>query len=505
MTQRSGFFNAQQNSGNYDRVYLASDFADYFASFIGNGVFAEHSEQLQVMPQDSPDMSVQVLAGQAWINGYWYENTVPLTLNVDVADGTLDRVDIVVVRYDSTTRDISTVVKKGTPSAGATAPALSRTEDLYELKLAEIDVSHGTVNINTSKITDTRSNSEVCGWVTGVINQMDTTTLFNQLQAATQDAVDAMNEALNGTTEGELKTYRKSLRVETEIPASSDLNTYQTAGNYGCSVAGNVSGITNKPSGLTNVFLLFVHVIGSAVLQEVIDAVDGSRWCRAGTGSWVQTYDSKSVVPVANGGTGATTASAARDNIKAAGIESAADAVLIGQQASSEQGCRIIVNGEQGNRTVFFNESGAIGYYDNDRRTTIWAYKLEDLWRYSYPVGSVYISYNSTSPASLFGGSWMQIVGYFPYFTNNTKPGGSNTHTLAVSQMPSHTHTPYTNYDMGGVGFWASNANGGSGWKVLTRESTGADYGLFNKNTGGGGSHNNMPQYQGMYAWRRTA
>lgn len=197
MTQRSGFFNAKQSSGNYDRVYMASDFADYFASFIGNGVFAKSSEQLQVMPQDPPAMSVQVLAGQAWINGYWYENTAPLTLDIDVADGTLDRIDIIVARYDLMARDVTIVVKKGTPSAGATAPALSRTKDLYELKLADINVSHGTVNISTDKITDTRSNSEVCGWVTGIIDQMDTTTLFNQLQAATQDAVDAMNNALN--------------------------------------------------------------------------------------------------------------------------------------------------------------------------------------------------------------------------------------------------------------------------------------------------------------------
>ena len=124
MTQRSGFFNAKQSSGNYDRVYLASDFADYFASFIGNGVFAKHSEQLQVMPQESPAMSVQVLAGQAWINGYWYENTMPLTLDIDVADGTLDRIDAVVVRFNLMTRDVTIAVKKGTSSIDATAPAL---------------------------------------------------------------------------------------------------------------------------------------------------------------------------------------------------------------------------------------------------------------------------------------------------------------------------------------------------------------------------------------------
>lgn len=311
MAERCGFFNAT-NSSNPDRVYDSSDFAAYFASFIGNGVFAKHSDQLRVAQQSSPDMSVQVLGGQAWINGWWYENTSTLNLDIDPADGTLDRIDIIVVQFDLTNRVIKTIVRKGSPSVGATAPELNRDDDLWELKLAEVNVPHGTVNITDGKITDTRSDTTVCGWVSGLIDQMDTTELFNQLKEATQDAVDAMNDAIDDTIAGNLQTYRKSLRVETEIPAEADLNEYQTAGNYGCSVAGNVAGIQNKPSGLANPFLLFVHTAGSAVLQEVIDAVDGSRWCRAGAGAWVQTYDSSSVVPIANGGTGATSAAAAR-------------------------------------------------------------------------------------------------------------------------------------------------------------------------------------------------
>lgn len=314
MAERCGFFNAT-NSSNPDRVYDSSDFAAYFASFIGNGVFAKHSDQLRVAQQSSPDMSVKVLGGQAWINGWWYENTSTLNLDIDPADGTLDRIDIIVVQFDLTNRVIKTIVRKGSPSAGATAPALNRDDDLWELKLAEVNVPHGTVNITDGKITDTRSDTTVCGWVSGLIDQMDTTELFNQLKEATQDAVDAMNDAIDGTIAGNLQTYRKSLRVETEIPAEADLNEYQTAGNYGCSVADNVAGIKNKPSGLANQFLLFVHTVGSEVLQEVIDAVDGSRWCRAGAGAWVQTYDSSSIVPVANGGTGATSAVPARTNL----------------------------------------------------------------------------------------------------------------------------------------------------------------------------------------------
>ena len=201
MAERCGFFNAT-NAANPDRVYDSSDFAAYFASFIGNGVFAKHSNQLRVAQQESPDMSVQVLGGQAWINGWWYDNTSVLNLSIDPADGTLDRVDIIVVQFNLTKREIKTIVRKGSLSAGATAPMLNRDDDLWELKLAEVNVSHGTVNITDGKITDTRSDTEVCGWVSGLIDQMDTTELFNQLQEATQDAVDAMNNALTDVWAG---------------------------------------------------------------------------------------------------------------------------------------------------------------------------------------------------------------------------------------------------------------------------------------------------------------
>lgn len=201
MAERCGFFNAT-NAANPDRVYDSSDFAAYFASFIGNGVFAKHSNQLRVAQQESPDMSVQVLGGQAWINGWWYDNTSALNLSIDPADGKLDRVDIIVVQFNLTKREIKTIVRNGSPSAGATAPMLNRDDDLWELKLAEVNVSHGTVNITDGKITDTRSDTTVCGWVSGLIDQMDTTELFNQLKEATQDAVDAMNNALTDVWSG---------------------------------------------------------------------------------------------------------------------------------------------------------------------------------------------------------------------------------------------------------------------------------------------------------------
>ena len=50
--ERCGFFDANLVGEEYDRVYLASQFAAYFASFIGNGVYASKSDKLQVVEQD---------------------------------------------------------------------------------------------------------------------------------------------------------------------------------------------------------------------------------------------------------------------------------------------------------------------------------------------------------------------------------------------------------------------------------------------------------------------
>ncbi|NMA73640.1 MAG: hypothetical protein GX963_05645, partial [Bacteroidales bacterium] len=178
--ERCGFFDANLVGEEYDRVYLASQFAAYFASFIGNGVFAKHSNQLQVVEMETPQMQAGVERGQAWINGYWYENTDIFYLPIDIADGVLNRIDSVVLRFGLSERNIWLTVKKGTPALNPVAPKVTRTADYYELQLATISIPAGSIKITQAQITDTRMNQEVCGWVTGVIDQVDTTTLFNQ-------------------------------------------------------------------------------------------------------------------------------------------------------------------------------------------------------------------------------------------------------------------------------------------------------------------------------------
>lgn len=185
--ERCGFFDANLVGEEYDRVYLAAQFAAYFASFIGNGVYAEHSNQLQVVAMPTPQMQVGVEKGQGWINGYWYENTDTMYLPIEVADGVLNRIDSIVLRLGFTERNMWLMVKKGTPAVNPIAPEVTRTTDYYDLQLATVSIPASSIRITQAQIQDTRMNQDVCGWVTGVVKQLDTTTLFNQFETYFQE------------------------------------------------------------------------------------------------------------------------------------------------------------------------------------------------------------------------------------------------------------------------------------------------------------------------------
>ncbi|HCG4535570.1 TPA: hypothetical protein NJY08_004415 [Salmonella enterica subsp. enterica serovar Typhi str. AG3] len=177
MTITSGIF----NSVNGDRKYNAQWFAEYFASFIGNGVFPNPSTNLQVV--EGTNMQTIVRPGKGWINGYYVNNDSNHVLQHDVADGVLKRIDRIVMRLNYLTRQIEIVVKKGIFASTPVAPILQRDTDAYELVLADVLIGNGATVITQANITDQRLNTALCGIVHGVVNQVDTTSIFNQYQS----------------------------------------------------------------------------------------------------------------------------------------------------------------------------------------------------------------------------------------------------------------------------------------------------------------------------------
>lgn len=196
--EKSSFFNAVINNDIPDRLYKAEEFARFFSSFIGNGVFPNPATNLNVVGLNN-NMTITVKEGKAWINGYFYENTNDLILDISNADGVLNRIDRIVVRLDFLNREIKTYVKKGSFATNPIPPAIQRDADIYELAIADIRVNAGSINITQANITDLRLNKELCGIVKGTIDEIDTTTLFNQLQAHIQEKSLSMDTWLNET------------------------------------------------------------------------------------------------------------------------------------------------------------------------------------------------------------------------------------------------------------------------------------------------------------------
>lgn len=204
--EKSMFFNSREG----DRRYKAEDWADYFSSFISNGVMPLPSSGLQVVSGEN--MTVQLREGKAWINGYFYNNTDYLNLTLDFADGVLNRIDRIVIRWDLTARSILAKVKKGVPSAQPVAPTLQRDADVFEIAVADVLVNKGATAITQGNITDQRLNGNLCGISAGIIQQIDTTEFNAQLQAWFKEYMDLSKKEFDN-----LVAYFNSLKIQSDV------------------------------------------------------------------------------------------------------------------------------------------------------------------------------------------------------------------------------------------------------------------------------------------------
>ena len=180
----AGFFDAIDE----DRTYSAEDMNRPYRKLISNGVFATPkgtpSDFLQVFSAKD-GMNVIVSAGYALIGDKWFENPSDLTITISQNSEVLTRIDSIVAQVDKTQsgRVGSIVYRQGSASSNPIHPNINTEEDIAEFRLADIRISPSCVEITQDLITDCRGSDE-CPWVTSLLYQVDTSTLYAQWQAA---------------------------------------------------------------------------------------------------------------------------------------------------------------------------------------------------------------------------------------------------------------------------------------------------------------------------------
>lgn len=179
----SGFF----DSVNGDRLYSAGDMNKPYKRVIADGIFptpqGTPSTDFQVVAVSG--MSVAVLAGNAMIGARWAENTDDVGITIAGNSSSSPRIDSIFLHIDTgmDTRAAGVVYRQGTAAGTPTAPAMVQTDNITELRLADILVAPSAAIITQANITDQRGGSD-CPWVAGLIQQVDTSALFDQYRAA---------------------------------------------------------------------------------------------------------------------------------------------------------------------------------------------------------------------------------------------------------------------------------------------------------------------------------
>ena len=224
-SEKSFPFDAEQVSGEYDRVYVADDFAMYFRAFISSGIFMKKSTNLQIIANG--DMTVTLKAGSMIIDGYRYENKKDITIPLSPADGVLNRIDRISITWSKGDRDIHYTVQEGEASYNPYAPNCRRTADYKDYVVADVYVGAGAVSIKQENITDTRLNTELCGLAIA-FSEIDTTSIFNQFESwfqETKAAGDSEVESLLADYTAWISALEEEQRTEcTElVEAMKDL------------------------------------------------------------------------------------------------------------------------------------------------------------------------------------------------------------------------------------------------------------------------------------------
>lgn len=212
-------------ANGYD--FDAADVAAYLAG-LTSGVFSS-AEDFPVTAAGG--LKVTVGAGRGWVHpsrftGYSITKRESDTLTMPLADPSLPRIDRIVMRYDAGARAASLQVLQGTASSTPTAPAISRTELIYDLCLAEITRPAGSTAVTTGQITDTRLDEKLCGIVRDGVTGIPT----DELLAAAKERIGELEEKATTSAAAAKDSAEAAKSSETKSAASEkNARTSETA------------------------------------------------------------------------------------------------------------------------------------------------------------------------------------------------------------------------------------------------------------------------------------
>lgn len=214
MALRYGYFDSEiigvdgEGMPIFDRAELSDLFALLLASLVSDGVLARPATNFRVRTAGS-GLNIEIDPGFAMVKGHFcYDNEVSF-LTIEEAPRQYNRIDRVVVRCNYLDRLVEIIIKTGEEASNPVPPVLIRPAagDYFELCLADIRLSTGQKTIMQSNITDTRADSSVCGYITQLIDHLDTAVFFEQLNAFYKEFVDKSNTSYEEFCQMAQKTY----------------------------------------------------------------------------------------------------------------------------------------------------------------------------------------------------------------------------------------------------------------------------------------------------------
>ena len=405
-----------------DCDFDAADVAAYLAG-LTSGVFSG-AEDFPVTAAGG--LTVTVGAGRGWVHpsrftGYSITKREADTLALPLADPSLPRIDRIVMRYDAGARAASLQVLQGTASSTPTAPAISRTELIYDLCLAEITRPAGSTSITTGQITDTRLDEALCGLVRDGVTGIPT----DELLAAAKERIATLEENASNSAAAAKDSAEAAKTSETKSAASEkNAKTSETAAQRALQDTE-----TEHTAALQD--------IARARTTALTDVAASTKTATAAANIATQ-----QATAAAGSASTATTKAGEAEKSKTAAATSATNA-----KASEEASKNWAEEAKKAaNTDTTVSIAGAPADAAAVRKLieeSLAAQRAEDYARIKF-----WASNDPTSPASFIGGTWERVEGEFIMGASSAYPvgttGGSATHTQTTAEMPSHSHSGST-------------------------------------------------------------